>query len=128
MFRTGIQQNAEIQHALRGDFGEESIPHSHPYVIEWIISTNELDDNGFAADISVMEEVLDKTLGDLSGKLLNDLPFFSLRQPSLENLAVYLHTTLKEKMSEQNAWQPAMRCAVKIWENDSAWASFSTAP
>lgn len=129
MFRTGVRANLNAYHALVGNFEEETSPHPHPYLVEWRVSTDHLDENGFAADIAAMEAVLAEELGRIDGVFLNDLPFFAERQTSLENLCLFLHerlgTALKHKTgggTERAA--PATTMEVRIWESDTAWASY----
>jgi len=122
MYRTGVRQKLTARHALRGDFGAESVPHSHPYVVEWIIESDKLDENGFATDISQMESVLEEVIGTIDDVLLNDLDYFRDRQPSLENLASYLHAQLRDRMKGRVRTKRKME--ILIWESDTAWASY----
>jgi 6-pyruvoyltetrahydropterin/6-carboxytetrahydropterin synthase len=129
MFRTGVERVFTARHALRGDFGEESLPHTHPYRVEWICRTPTLDSNGFSVDIALLESILESVLKDLDDRLLNDLPFFEDRQPSLENLAVYLHRELGNGFVRAGGTlEPVPAMEVKIWESESAWASYEAPP
>jgi 6-pyruvoyl-tetrahydropterin synthase len=121
MFKTGVKHNLNAYHALRGDFGEESIPHTHPYIVEWTVWNDDLDENGFATDIAAMEQAMKDLSEELDGVFLNDLPFFSGRQTSLENLSMYLHDRLKAALD-----RAPKRMEVAIWESDSAYASYET--
>ncbi|WP_455382754.1 6-pyruvoyl trahydropterin synthase family protein [Salinispira pacifica] len=125
MFRTGVKRPFTARHALRGDFGDETVPHSHPYTVEWICRTQGLDANGFSVDIALLERELEALLEELDDRLLNDLPFFESRQPSLENLALYLHQELRLRFRNAGGGgtDPAME--VRIWESPTAWASYS---
>ena len=98
MYRVGIKQNFEAYHFLMGDFGDEARPHSHLYTAHWIMDVMTLDADGFSMDIALMEELLEVTTGELRGVLLNDLPFFSGKQPSVENTAHYLSLELFRKI------------------------------
>ncbi len=119
MYKTGVIRPLNAYHFLRGDFGDESEPHTHPYQIEWIRFNRELDENGFATDIAAMEHTLETVLAEIDNRLLNDLPFFSERQTSLENLARYLTERLDAALP-----QPGSRSEIRIWESETAWASF----
>lgn len=121
MFKTGIRHKLNAYHALRGDFGPESEPHTHPYLVEWTVWNDTLDENGFATDISAMEEHISQLSAELDGIFLNDLPFFEGKQTSLENLAVYLHRRLMESLD-----RAPKRMEITIWESESAYASYST--
>ncbi len=120
MFATGIQHNLQARHYLRGDFGEESHPHSHPYRVELICRTSELDSNGFSTDIDLLESALGSSLGQIDDVLLNDLPYFHNRQPSLENLCRYIFDSVKSELAGS-----AQEIEIRIWESATAWASFT---
>ena len=123
MFSTGVKRSLTARHFLAGDFGEESVPHNHPYEVELICRSRKLDRNGFSTDIAAMEAALEDVLASIDDVLLNDLPFFQEKQPSLENLAVYLSVELRRRLSEHNA-DPAEPLEIRIWEAPNAWASY----
>ncbi len=123
MYKTGVIRPLNAHHFLRGDFGPESEPHAHPYEVEWMRTTQTLDENGFSTDIAAMEHTLESVLGEIDNKLLNDLPFFQDRQTSLENLARYLAERLDETLP-----QPDSVTEIKIWESKTAWASYELRP
>jgi len=123
MFATGIQQNLQAHHYLQGDFGEESQPHSHPYRVELICRSSSLDENGFSTNIDLLESSLSNALEKIDQVLLNDLPFFKNRQPSLENLCVYIFRSLETKVGDS-----VQEIEIKIWESPRAWASYIGAP
>lgn len=120
MFATGIQHNLRARHYLRGNFGEEARPHSHPYRVELICRTPDLDANGFSTDIDLLESALASTLGQIDDVLLNELPYFRERQPSLENLCRYIFDSLKEALAPT-----AREIEIRIWESATAWASYT---
>ena len=123
MFSTGVSRPLRARHFLIGDFGDESVPHSHPYRVELICSSATLDANGFSTDIAVMEEVLEEVLGEIDDVMLNELPFFADRQSSLEHLTLYLVAELRARLSERGA-EPAEPLEIRIWENEFAWAGY----
>ena len=126
MYRVGVRRPMDVGHYLVGDFGDETVPHRHDYVVEWICRRGGLDPNGFSIDIAEMENCLETTSSDLAGKLLNDIPFFADMQPSVENFARYVFVRLGGLGAERGLPADVMRGAeVIVWENDSAWASYS---
>ncbi len=124
MFATGVKRNLTARHFLAGDFGEESVPHSHPYEVELVCRSRELDANGFSTDIAAMENALEDVLKSVDDVLLNDLPFFADKQPSLENLAIYLTAELRRELAACGA-EPAEPLEIRIWEAPTAWASYT---
>lgn len=127
MFFTGITETFNAAHYLTGDFGEESKAHSHPYRIEWSVAKKTLDSNGFSVDIALLKELLADLLRTIDGKLLNEMPFFKDRQPSLENTALFIFTELNTRL-KQHGMDPETFAGmeVKIWESADAWASYQS--
>jgi len=123
VFSTGVSRPLRARHFLVGDFGDESVPHSHPYRIELVCTSAALDSNGFSTDIAVMESVLEGVLAEIDEVLLNDLPYFERRQPSLENLALYLVEELRAQLTARSA-APSQPLEIRIWENEHAWAGY----
>lgn len=123
MYSTGISSTLTVFHAMRGDFGQEAHPHFHPYLVEWTIDTDKVDANGFATDISAMEEALQEQVAELGGTFLNTLPFFREAQTSLENLARFLHGELTRRLHERNV-DTGTAMQIRIWESENAWASY----
>ncbi len=126
MYSTGVERTLTARHFLRGDFGDESVPHAHPYRVELICSNGSLDKNGFSTNIAVIEDELEKALEAIDDQLLNDLPYFSERQPSLENLCRFLHEGVAVALSKYAEPVPEEIC-IRIWESPVAWASFTGA-
>lgn len=127
MFNVGITRRFYARHFLVGDFGEETRPHGHIYTVEWSCRAGELDRNGFAVDIALMEDALDRVVERISGVLLNDQGYFQGRQPSVEHLAVYLWLELAGVLRELDfEFSRLSETEVKIWESETAWASYST--
>lgn len=122
MFSTGVKAELTARHFLPDESGPESSPHNHPYEVEWICTTKGLNSSGYAVDISMMERVLYDVLSSINSVLLNDLPYFQNKQPSLENLATYLHQRLGELASSEGSEFSSME--IKIWESPTAWASY----
>lgn len=125
MYRVGVKGSFQARHFLTGDFGDETTPHTHEYTVDWMLATQELDENGFSLDISILEEVLEIVLRDLDERLLNDLEYFEFRQVSVENTAAFLNEMLFGILEEREF--PIARVVereIKIWESDTAWASY----
>jgi len=125
MFQVGIKNRFRAGHYLRGDFGDETRPHEHEYVLEWICSTVALDENGFSVDIALMEELLAAAVQAVEGKLLNDLEFFQERQASVENMARFFHRRLFDALEGRGyPLSTVVQSEIRIWESDTAWASY----
>jgi len=121
MFQVAVRRDFIAQHFLiGGDWGAENFPHSHHYVIELVLSGQELDQHGYLVDIVEIEAKLERQLETYRDKLLNELSEFSGINPSLERFTRILCEALSGEISAANV----RRVKVQLWENEQAWASF----
>jgi len=122
MYTLAIKRDFIATHFLiGGDWGPENFPNSHHYVLELQLSGDTLDQHGYLVDIVEVEKQLSELIGHYREKTLNELPEFDGLNPSIEHFARILATTL-------NARIPAASIhtvRVVLWENESAWASYS---
>ena len=127
MYQTGVQRRFTARHYLVGDFGDETVPHTHSYLVEWIRTSGGLDDNGFSTDIAAMEAALEDELSRIDDQLLNDMPWFAGKQTRLENVCRFLWENLEGNLKKRLggvAQNDMQRSCIRIWENESAWASY----
>ncbi|WP_319478596.1 6-carboxytetrahydropterin synthase [Marispirochaeta aestuarii] len=127
MFLVGINGRFSAIHALAGDFGEETLPHSHPYRLDWSFEVRELDKNGFALNISSLQSARDALFRELDGKNLNTDSYFKDKQTSLENLCMYIAERLEALLDlEQADHERIDAMEIRVWESDDAWAGYRT--
>ena len=125
MYRVGVCNTFLARHFLIGDFGEESVPHTHEYTVELSMTTEGLDENGFSVDIALLEEVVEAVVRELDNVLLNELSFFEGRQPSVENCAWFIHDTVFARLREEGfTIDGIVASELRIWESKTAWASY----
>ncbi len=121
MYNIAVQKDFIAQHFLiGGDWGEENEPHSHHYVLELIIESNELDQHGYLVDIVDIEAGLDLCVKYFKDKLLNELPEFKGINPSLEHFSRIIWEFLLKQINPPGSGI----MEIKLWENDYCWASY----
>jgi 6-pyruvoyltetrahydropterin/6-carboxytetrahydropterin synthase len=122
MYAVAIKRDFIAQHHLiGGDWGDENRNHPHHYKVELQLEGKELDCHGFLVDIVDLEAQLDAQVRYYADRTLNELPEFAGLNPSIERFAYILCDVLSARINT-----PAVRViTVKIWENDTAWASHS---
>jgi len=121
MYRVAVRRQFVAQHYLiGGDWGAENRPHSHVYVIELELAGSELDRHNYLVDIVEIECQLDAAVAAYRDRLLNDLPEFAGINPSVELFSRLLAERLSAAIHADNI----RRLAVRLWENDIAWASY----
>ena len=124
MFTLGIERRFIARHRMvGGDWGPENELHSHPYRLEVAVEGETLDGHGFLVDLVDLDRRLDGLIGQYRERILNELPAFAGLNPSLENFARILCTSLVAET--ETAGFGAV--TVRLWESDSAWAAFREA-
>lgn len=122
MYTLGVRRDFIARHFLiGGDWGPENYLNSHRYVLELQLEGDELDRHGYLVDIVDVERNLDEVIGIYREQMLNDCEEFAGLNPSIENFARILATSLNERIKAGNI----SRLRVVLWENESAWAAFS---
>ena len=120
MYELGIRRDFIARHFLiGGDWGPENFPNSHHYVMEVRLKGTELDQHGYLADIVDVEKHLDELVSYYKEQMLNEKPEFAGLNPSIENFAWILATSLSERIKAENISE----MKVVLWENESAWAA-----
>jgi 6-pyruvoyltetrahydropterin/6-carboxytetrahydropterin synthase len=123
-FQVGFLADFVAQHYLFGkDFGPEGSLHSHHYRVELTVSGGELDRHGFLVDIVRLREELARVVAAYRDRTLNDLPDFAGLNPGVEVVARAMAQSLARALASENRGD----LTVKLWENDTAWASYRVA-
>ena len=121
MYTVAVKRDFIARHYLTGgDWGEENKPHAHHYFIEVRMEGDALDEHGYLADICDIETVLDARIAYFRDRVLNELPEFDGLNPSIEHFARILCLSMAADIRIQRL----SAIAVKLWENESAWAQF----
>jgi len=121
MYTVAVKRDFIARHYLTGgDWGDENKPHAHHYMIEVRLEGNALDEHGYLTDICDIETVLDVRIAYFRDRVLNELPEFEGLNPSIEHFA----RIICQSMAADIQTQPLSAMAVKLWENESAWAQF----
>jgi 6-pyruvoyltetrahydropterin/6-carboxytetrahydropterin synthase len=121
MYTVAVKRDFIARHYLTGgDWGEENATHAHHYEVEVRLEGHDLDEHGYLTDICDIESVLDTGIAYFRDKLLNELPEFEGLNPSIEHFARILCQTMAANIHTRRL----TALAVKLWENESAWALY----
>jgi 6-pyruvoyltetrahydropterin/6-carboxytetrahydropterin synthase len=121
MYTVAVMRDFVAQHYLvGGDWGAENERHSHHYRVELQLEGPELDRHGYLVDIVDIETHLNALVAYYRDETLNDLPEFAGLNPSIEHLARILCRALAERIQASTL----SAIALKVWENDIAWAAY----
>lgn len=121
MYAVTVRTDFIAQHFLiGGDWGPENERNSHHYVLELALEGPSLDAHGYLVDIVAVESALTSVRARYADHVLNDLPEFAGLNPSLEHFA----RILCERLAGELAGPNLSAVAVRLWENDSASATY----
>lgn len=124
MYTVSVSRDFIARHYLTGgDWGDENEPHSHHYVVQVRIEAETLDEHGYLVDIVDIETALDTIVSGFRDTMLNDKQEFSGLNPSLEHFS----RIICEKLLAAIKPPAPGSFTVKLWENDTCWASYSQA-
>ena len=125
MFTICLKKDFIARHFLiGGDWGAENNPNSHRYVLELRLSAPNLDEHEYLVDLVEVEGHLDAVIGVYSEQMLNDMPAFDGRNPSLEIFARILWDNLAARLADRGLSD----LRVRLWEHESAWAEWGGRP
>jgi len=107
-------------HRLRYLHGKCEGLHGHNWKVEATFGANRLNKEGIVIDFKILKDNLEKVLKTLDHTFLNDLPYFSDREPSSENIAKYIFDRLKEELKKN----PGALKKVTAWESETSHATY----
>jgi len=121
MYEITIQSYFSGAHRLRYLHGKCEELHGHNWKVQVSVVSDRLNKEGVVIDFNVLKQKLEKVLKTLDHTYLNDLPYFSGREPSSENIAKYIFKKLKKEWKDNRARLKA----VIAWESETAGATYS---
>jgi 6-pyruvoyltetrahydropterin/6-carboxytetrahydropterin synthase len=124
MYQLMVRRDFVAQHYLTvPNCGPENEWHSHHFDVEIQLEGHELNDHGYLVDITEVETALDTLVDRYEDATLNDLPEFEGLNPSIEHFSRIFCRSLQDHLETSGL----KAITVKIWEDDTAWASYTTA-
>jgi 6-pyruvoyltetrahydropterin/6-carboxytetrahydropterin synthase len=82
-------------HQLRLYDGSIEPLHGHNWRVEVVVSAAELDAIGVVMDFHELERLINQIITPMHNRHLNELPAFARVNPSAENVALHIGTTLR---------------------------------
>src|SRR5947209_20283616 len=82
-------------HQLRLYDGSLEPLHGHNWQVQVTVAAPQLDAIGVVMDFHELERLLDEIITPMHNRHLNDLPAFAHANPSAENVALHIGTTLR---------------------------------
>ncbi len=120
MFTLCVKDSFAAAHRLIGYKGKCEELHGHNFIVEIRVAGETLQDDGMLIDFAVLKGHLHDILEGLDHKYINDIPFFSQRASSAENIAMYVFSEMDKRVSDGRV---SMKSA-RVWESDRAFACY----
>jgi len=108
-------------HTLRDYPGDCSRMHGHNWKTEIEVSASKLDQAGMVIDFKDIKKATREITAELDHRYLNDLAVFSEINPTAENIAAYLYTSLSSQLNTENI----KITAVTLWETERACVRYT---
>ncbi len=99
MFDIFIKTHFSAGHHLRDYPGDCENPHGHNWSVEVTVRASKLDKLGMGIDFRTIKDTVKKMMDDLDHRNLNEHPAFLDKNPSSENISVYIFDSLKDALS-----------------------------
>ena len=115
MFDIFVNTHFSAGHHLRNYPGNCEKPHGHNWKIEVTVRATELDELGMAIDFRVVKDAVKNVIDTLDHRDLNEHPDFQDKNPSSENISVYIFNKLKVHLTSDR-YQPY---SVQVKETDN---------
>jgi 6-pyruvoyltetrahydropterin/6-carboxytetrahydropterin synthase len=102
MFEIFIETHFSAGHHLRNYPGNCEKPHGHNWKVKVAVRAEKLDELGMGIDFRNIKQAVNKVIDDIDHCNLNEHPGFLDRNPSSENIAVYIFNSLQGKLRGEN--------------------------
>jgi len=120
MYKITVLSHFSGAHRLRYLHGKCEELHGHNWKVEVAVVSDRLNKEGVVIDFTVLKQKVEKVLKPLDHHYLNDLPYFSGKEPSSENIAKYIFDRLKADLKGYHA----VLKEVTAWESETSCATY----
>ncbi len=124
MFEVSVEETFAAGHALRNYHGKCENVHGHNYRVRVVIEGEQLDAAGLLVDFVELKRIMRGIIERLDHTFLNDIPPFTELNPSAENMARYFYQEMGNGLGGGSRTNPVRVAEVKIWETDTATATY----
>jgi len=120
MYKITVLSHFSGAHRLRTLHGKCEQLHGHNWKVEVSVVSDRLNKEGVVIDFTVLKQKVEKVLKPLDHHYLNDLSYFSGKEPSSENIAKYIFDRLKAELKGYHA----VLKEVTAWESETSCATY----
>lgn len=124
MFKVVVYGKFSSAHYLRNYNGKCENIHGHNYKVEISVCSKVLDNSEMVVDFTQLKKMLKDLIEKLDHKLLNEIEFFKIHNPTSENIAYYIFSNIKEMIEKKIENKNIKLISVKVWETDEQYAEY----
>ncbi|MDA8164822.1 MAG: 6-carboxytetrahydropterin synthase QueD [Desulfobacteraceae bacterium] len=120
MFHIFVTTHFSAGHHLRSYPGNCERPHGHNWKVEVKMEADSLDELGMGIDFRKVKKAVGAVMDELDHRNLNEHPAFLEKNPSSENIAVYIFDSLGKELTTD-------RCrphSVTVYETESSGVTY----
>ena len=123
LFELTVKAEFEAAHHINGYKGKCQRLHGHNWSVEAIVEGCELDELGMLIDFKILKAELNFVIDELDHRYLNELPFFTTKNPTAEHLAKYIFDSLsKSKIFVDST---ARLKAIRVYESPRSCVTYT---
>jgi len=120
MYEITVFSHFSSAHRLRYLHGKCEELHGHNWKVEASVVSDRLNKEGVVIDFKVLKQKVEKVVKPLDHTYLNNLPYFSGKEPSSENIAKVIFDKLKAELKGHHA----ILKRVTAWESETACVTY----
>ncbi|HOL22537.1 MAG TPA: 6-carboxytetrahydropterin synthase QueD [bacterium] len=120
IYEIKVEDSFSSAHHLRNYNGKCERIHGHNWKVEICVSGEKLDGDGLLIDFNILKGKLKEILSILDHRDLNTIPFFKKKNPTSENICLYIYEKVKKALKQY----PVIVKRITVWENDRQSASY----
>ncbi len=120
MFKLKVLSSFAAAHQLSTVTKQCETLHGHNWKVEVCVTGKQLTKTGILVDFGLMKRLLKTVIEKLDHKFLNDLNCFDNKNPSSENIAIYIANQMEYKIEKSGA----TISEVSVWESENACATY----
>ena len=119
IFETTVEGGFSAAHSIIDYPGNCEKMHGHNWKVLLSVRTGATDSLGLTVDFRVLKKLLKDALSELDHSVLNELPYFTGRNPTTENIALYIH----EKLKENQAFSGLALGGIRVYESETSYVN-----
>ena len=114
MYKLNVISDFSAAHHLQDYDGKCRNLHGHNWKVRVSVLCEKIDKIGLTIDYGIVKKYLKQIMEKLDHSYLNELKFFANKNPTSENIAKFIFTEMKNKITNETC----RMAEVEIWESE----------